>query len=89
MKDDQFVKAIVADYTQANLTDIDRALCDYAMKLTKNPAGVSQGDVDHLRSVGLDDRAITDVCQVISYFNYINRIAEGLGVDLEPEMQEN
>jgi uncharacterized peroxidase-related enzyme len=69
------------------LTEIDCALCDYAAKLTKTPAEIGQEDIDQLRSVGLDDRAITDACQVVSYFNYINRIADGLGVDLEPEMR--
>lgn len=44
-------------------------------------------DIELLRSVGLDDRAIHDAVQVISYFNYINRIADGLEVDLEPEMK--
>jgi len=47
---------------------------------------MTAADVDAVRSVGLDDTAINDACQVISYFNYINRIADGLGVDLEPDM---
>jgi len=81
-------RAIADDYTKADLTDVDRALCDYASKLTRTPSEVRQDDVEHLRSMGLTDRAITDACQVISYFNYINRIADGLGVDLEPEMRD-
>ena len=47
---------------------------------------MTKADVDRLREVGLSDRAITDATQVIAYFNYINRIAEGLGVDLEKGM---
>lgn len=47
---------------------------------------MTAADVDALRDVGLDDTAIHDVCTVAAYFNYINRIADGLGVDLEPEM---
>jgi uncharacterized peroxidase-related enzyme len=65
---------------------VDRALCDYALKLTRTPAAIGQADIDRLRSAGLSDRAISDACEVISYFNYINRIADGLGVDPEPEM---
>jgi alkylhydroperoxidase family enzyme len=54
--------------------------------LTRTPWSITQGDIDRLRSVGLTDRAINDATQVISFFNYINRIADGLGVDLEEGM---
>ena len=85
--DDEWVEQIKRDYKQATLNDIDRALCDYAVKLTKTPANITQGDIDQMKSLGLTDRAINDAAQVISFFNYINRIGDGLGVDLEPEMQ--
>lgn len=58
-------------------------LCAFAEKLTLHPAEMGQADIDHMRSLGLDDRAISDAVQVISYFNYINRVADALGV--EPE----
>lgn len=58
------------------------------MKMTREPASITPEDLDRLRNTGLDDRAISDATQVIAYFNYINRIADGLGVDLEPEMLE-
>ena len=58
------------------------------MKMTREPASITPEDLDRLRSTGLDDRAISDATQVIAYFNYINRVADGLGVDLEPEMLE-
>ena len=61
-------------------------MCDFALKLTKTPAAMTEGDVSQLRGVGLDDGAINDAVQVIAYFNYINRVADSLGVDLEPEM---
>ncbi len=64
-----------------------RALCDYAQRLTLAPASVGAADADALRAVGLDDAAIHDAIQVIAYFNYINRIAEGVGTDLEPEWE--
>jgi alkylhydroperoxidase family enzyme len=47
---------------------------------------MAEGDIDRLRDLGLSDRAITDATQVIAFFNYINRIADGLGVDLERGM---
>lgn len=65
-----------------------RALCDYAVKLTRTPAAVSAGDIDALRAHGWDDAAIHDAIQVIAYFNYINRIAEGVGIESEPDWPE-
>ena len=49
---------------------------------------MSEEDVRTLEKKGLSQEAISDAAQVVGYFNYINRIADGLGVDLEPEMQE-
>ena len=62
-----------------------RALCDFAVKLTLTPASVSRADVDGLRAHGWDDPAIHDAIQVIAYFNYINRVAEAVGIEDEPE----
>ncbi len=63
------------------------ALCDYARLLTLDPVRVGAPEADTLRAVGLDDASIHDAIQVISYFNYINRVAEGVGTDLEPEWE--
>ena len=57
------------------------------MKLTLTPAEMVESDVRDLETFGFSQNAISDAAQVISYFNYINRIADGLGVDLEPEME--
>ena len=84
--DADWVNQIKVDYTQAKLSELDRALCDYADKLTRTPATITQDDVDRLTSLGLSDRGVNDAAQVISFFNYINRIADGLSVDLEPGM---
>ncbi len=74
------------DYRQAKLGAADRALCDYAVRLTLQPGAVGAAELDELREHGFDDEAITVAVQVISYFNYINRVADGLGVDDEPWM---
>ena len=58
------------------------------MKLTSAPGAIKEADLEPLREHGLTDRDIHDAVQVISYFNYINRIADALGTDLEPEMPE-
>ncbi len=80
---DRFVNQIAADWRTAPLSDGDRALCVYAVKLTRTPADMRENDVEQLRTFGFDDRAIHDATQVIGYFNYINRVADALGV--EPE----
>ncbi len=61
-------------------------MCAYAEKLTLRPSEMTARDVAGLRAVGLDDVAIHDAIQVVSYFNYINRVADAVHVDLEPEM---
>lgn len=75
--------AIARNWRDADLSAVDAALCDYAEKLTHTPAAMSEADIIALRNIGLDDRAIHDATQVISYFNYINRVADGLGIPPE------
>jgi uncharacterized peroxidase-related enzyme len=65
-----------------------RALCDFAVKLTLEPASVGRADIDALRDHGWDDAAVHDAIQVIAYFNYINRVAEAVGVEPEPEWED-
>ena len=89
VKDKELVEAVQRDYRTADLSAPDRALCDFAVKLTKTPGEMTQADVDPLREHGFDDRAIHDAVQVIAYFNYINRIGDGLDVDLEHGMPPN
>jgi len=65
----------------------ERALLDYALKLTRAPASCREADVAGLREAGAEDVEIHATVQVAAYFNYINRVADALGVDLEPEME--
>lgn len=76
-------KALAADYRSASLGARDRAMLDYAVKLTRAPHSIRAADVGALRDAGFDDTAILDICQVVSYYNYVNRLADGLGVELE------
>jgi len=85
VKDETLVSQLKADYTQAALSPVNRAILDYAVKLTRAPAQVTQADVQTLRQAGLTDRAILDVAQVTAYFNFVNRLADGLGVSLEDD----
>ena len=63
-------------------------MLDYAVKLTLTPWKVGEGDVERLREVGFDEAAILDICQVVCYYNYVNRLADGLGVELEANWRE-
>ncbi len=63
-------------------------MLDYAVKLTLEPGRVGEGDVERLREVGFEHAAILDICQVVSYYNYVNRMADGLGVELEARWRE-
>ena len=58
-------------------------MLDYALKLTRTPGEMTAADVAALRRAGFDDRGIHDVCAVVAYFAFVNRIADGLGVELE------
>ncbi len=73
------------DYRQAELTARERAILDYAVKLTLKPAQMKSQDVDDLRSAGLDDGSIHDVAQVTGFFNLYNRLADGLGIEAESD----
>ena len=74
------------DWRTAALSAQQQALCAYAEKLTLRPAEMTEADVEALRDAGLDDVRIHSAVQVIAYFNYINRVADAVHVDLEPEM---
>lgn len=65
------------------LPERTRLLCTYALKLTVSPWDVSEADLAALREGGFEDRDIVDANQVVAYFNYVNRVAHGLGVELE------
>jgi len=73
------------DYTRADLAPADRAMLDFAVRLTRTPSAMSDADVAALRAHGFDDVAIHDIVQVTALFNYFDRLADGLGVDPEPE----
>ena len=73
------------DYRQAELTPRERALCDFAVKLTHLAAEVDESDMAPLRGAGLTDADISDAIQVVGYFNYVTRVADGIGIEDEPE----
>ena len=64
-------------------------MLDYAILLTRDPASVSADDVAGLRAAGFTDRAVLDICQITAYYAYVNRLADGLGVDLEAHWSDD
>ncbi len=81
--DESLVEAIRRDYRTADLNAADRAMLDYVAKLTLHPARVTKQDLESLRQAGFDDKAILQINLIASWFNYINRVADGLGVGRE------
>ncbi len=79
---------IEQDYRRADLPEKLRALMDYALKLTLTPGAMTEDSVLQLRELGYSDEQLLDATFVIGYFNFINRLADGLGVDIGPEMQK-
>ena len=82
-KNESLVNQLKSDYTLANISIKQMSMLNYAAKLTESPADIFVKDIDQLRDVGFKDRAILDINQIVAYFAYVNRIADGLGVDLE------
>jgi uncharacterized peroxidase-related enzyme len=74
------VAAIRDDFRKADLSAADRAMLEYAEKLTLEATSIQREDVGQLREVGFDDTAILQINLIASWFNYINRVADGLGV---------
>ena len=82
---DRLLTALAQDYTTADLLPANRSMLDYVRKLTLSPGDMSLSDVEALRDTGFDDRAIHDICVIAAYFAFVNRLADGLGVELEGE----
>jgi uncharacterized peroxidase-related enzyme len=80
--DAELAEAVVSGHHD-RLPGRTRALVAYALKLTLRPWEMAEQDLEPLRAEGLSDRDIVDANQVVSYFNYVNRVADGLGVELE------
>ena len=83
--DDDLKERLVTDWRTANLSDTDKLILGYAETITREAHTIDQAYVDHLKRSGLSDQTIHDAAQVTAYFNYVNRIADALGVELEEE----
>ena len=87
VESDEQRAAVQANYCSAGLTAREVALLDFVVKLTKQPSGVRRDDLDALRGHGFTDEQLVDAVHCVGYFNFINRVLDGLGVDPEPSMR--
>ena len=81
--DETLIEALKRDYTTAPITEQERVMLDYVVKLTKDATKIWKDDHDRLRGAGFDDKAILQITLIASWFNYINRVADALGVGRE------
>ena len=82
--DETLVNAIRQDYTTAPITDAERVMLDYVVQLTKDATRITPAFHERLRAAGYDDKAILQITLIASWFNYINRVADALGVGRDP-----
>ena len=82
-RQDKLLSSLASDLKKAGLETADQVMLDYAIKLTRSPGNMVRKDAEALRRAGFDDRAIHDICAITAYFAFVNRIADGLGVELE------
>ena len=78
--DGEMVKALEEDYKTAPISEQDRVMLDYVVQVTKDATRISPADHERLRTVGFDDKGILQITLIASWFNYINRVADALGV---------
>ena len=77
------IAALRTDYESAPITEAERVMCDYVIQLTKDAVKIHPGWHERLRAVGFDDQGILQITLIASWFNYINRVADALGVGRE------
>jgi uncharacterized peroxidase-related enzyme len=77
------VEALQSDYKSAPITEQERVMLDYVVQLTKDATKISPSHHERLRAVGFDDQGILQITLIASWFNYINRVADALGVGRE------
>ena len=86
--DPELASQLMHDYTKADLDPQTRAMLDFAVLLTREPGSVQKRHVDELRGVGLTDEQVLSVVLITCHFNFMTRLADGLGVELDKGMEE-
>lgn len=86
-RDDELAAQVQDNWRASKLDAKHKALCEWAEKLTLSPAQCNRADVEALREAGWSNEEVVGAAQIIGFFNHLNRLADGLGIDLEPEME--
>jgi uncharacterized peroxidase-related enzyme len=86
--DGELAGSLLGDYTQTGLSPADRRMLDFAAQLTRKPASITRQDVEGLREAGFSDEKILSIVLLTSLFNFMDRLADGLGVDVPAEYQK-
>jgi len=81
--DDELIERLKADYRTAPISEAERVMCDYVVQLTKDAVKITPAYHEKLRGVGFDDTVILQITLIASWFNYINRVADALGIGRE------
>jgi uncharacterized peroxidase-related enzyme len=81
--DENLIEALRADYKQAPITEAEMVMCDYVVQLTKDATKIHPAHHEKMRANGFDDTAILQITLIASWFNYINRVADALGIGRE------
>lgn len=81
--DDKLKQALIVDYRTADISDLNKHVLDYATKITNEASSITQEYIDSLKRDGLSDIMLHDIVQAAAYFNYVNRLADSLGVEME------
>lgn len=85
-KNEERIHQLCKKYEDLDISTADKLLCDYAVLLTKTPQNIlNDAHLLALKNAGMDDRSILDASLVIAYFNFVNRMVIGLGVELESD----
>ena len=88
-RDDELAEQVQQDFRASKLEQRHKALCEWAEKLTLTPAKCTREDIENLKAESWSEEQIASAAQIIGYFNHLNSLADGLGVDLEPEMRDD
>ena len=80
---DEQITEIVTDFQTADIDETTKAILEFAVKVTKSAPTITPADLEHLRSYGLTDEALFAIVEVVGFFNYVNRIADAFGIELD------
>lgn len=88
LSDKQLAIDIVSDFQNAEIDKTDKAILEFAVKVTEAAHTITPKDLDHLRNFGLTDEALFAIVEVVGFFCYVNRIADAFGVELDDFLEQ-